>query len=60
MLTFIGHYGLEFKVYRTKTGSWAWVDQDHWGFTSDSLQFILEYLVETRGVKQSDALLHGN
>ena len=56
MLTFIGHCGLEFKVYRTETGYWAWMDQDNWGFTSDSLQFVLEYLVETKGVKRSDAV----
>lgn len=51
MTTLIGHCGLEFKVYQTATGTWAWVGQNGCGFTNDSLRYVLDYLVEAKGVK---------
>jgi hypothetical protein len=51
MITLTGHCGLEFKVYQTATGTWAWVGQDGCGFTNADLLYILDYLAETKGVK---------
>lgn len=52
MITLIGKCGLEYKVYKTKTGTWAWANQKGEGFTNDSLEYIIEYLKEVQAIHE--------
>jgi hypothetical protein len=45
--TLKGHAGLLFTVYQTASGNWGWEDQRGYGFTNESLTYVLEYLKES-------------
>jgi len=38
-------------VYKTESGMWAWKDGKGYGFTHESLKYILEYLRDTDALK---------
>ena len=51
MKTYIGKCGLKYTIEKIG-GQWVWRGQDGCGFSNESLEYIMEYLVEVMRIKK--------
>ena len=49
--TVTGNFGIQYTVYKTDSGNWAWKTEKGEGFTAESLAYVLEYLKEAKGAR---------